>query len=93
MKTFSLAKAGLLIAGLSSAFWAVESSKHNETIADCNNVMQINEQGSTQLVMQCIAVPQQSWLSWFQGQSRSTQFHFIDLLELLNRMNSPAAAN
>lgn len=28
---------------------------------------------------------QQSWFSWLQGNSRSTQFHFVDLLELLNR--------
>lgn len=27
-----------------------------------------------------------SWLSWLQGQSRSSQFHFVDLLELLDRM-------
>lgn len=32
---------------------------------------------------------QQSWFSWFQGKSRSTQFHFVDLLELLSRL-SPA---
>lgn len=30
-----------------------------------------------------------NWLSWLQGQSRSSQFHFVDLLELLERM-SPA---
>ncbi len=30
---------------------------------------------------------QQSWFSWLQGNSRSTQFHFVDLLELLNRFN------
>lgn len=33
---------------------------------------------------QCQPAPQQSWLAWFSGKSRSTQFHFIDLLELLN---------
>ncbi|MCC5826104.1 hypothetical protein [Alkalimonas sp.] len=27
-----------------------------------------------------------SWLSWLQGQSRSSQFHFVDLVELLDRM-------
>ncbi|MEE2023413.1 hypothetical protein [Alkalimonas mucilaginosa] len=27
-----------------------------------------------------------NWLSWLQGQSRSAQFHFVDLLELLDRM-------
>lgn len=35
------------------------------------------------------ATHQQSWYSWFQGKSRSTQFHYVDLLELLSRL-SPA---
>jgi len=30
---------------------------------------------------------QQSWFSWLQGNSRSTQFQFVDLLELLNRFD------
>ncbi len=34
-------------------------------------------------------VEQVSWLSWFAGQSSSYQFHFIDLLELLHRGDSP----
>ncbi|MDX1676231.1 hypothetical protein [Arsukibacterium sp.] len=29
---------------------------------------------------------QQNWLSWIKGDSRSTQFHFVDFLELLNRL-------
>lgn len=33
----------------------------------------------------CTEVDQQNWLSWFTGKSRSTQFHFVDLLELLSR--------
>ena len=36
---------------------------------------------------QCIAAQQQNWLKWFQGDSRSTQFHFVDLLELLSRLS------
>ncbi|MBV2130036.1 hypothetical protein [Arsukibacterium indicum] len=34
---------------------------------------------------------QQNWLSWIKGDSRSTQFHFVDFLELLNRL-SPASS-
>lgn len=34
----------------------------------------------------CTEVVEQNWLSWFSGKSRSTQFHFVDLLELLNRL-------
>jgi hypothetical protein len=40
-------------------------------------------------VSECINAGQQNWFSWFQGKSRSTQFHFVDLLELLSRV-SPA---
>lgn len=39
---------------------------------------------------QCLLAEQQNWLSWIKGKSRSTQFHFVDLLELLNRL-SPAS--
>lgn len=92
MKAFALVKAGLLIAGLSGMFWAVHANNAAETHADCTNIIEINAQGNSQLVLNCVAVPQQSWLSWFQGDSRSTQFHFIDLLELLNRMSAPASA-
>jgi hypothetical protein len=28
-----------------------------------------------------------SWLSWFSGRSKSSQFHYLDLLELLTRNN------
>jgi hypothetical protein len=34
---------------------------------------------------------QQNWLSWVKGDSRSTQFHFVDFLELLNRL-TPASS-
>ena len=37
----------------------------------------------------CAQANNQSWFSWLKGQSRSTQFHFVDLLELINRV-SPA---
>jgi hypothetical protein len=92
MKTLALVKAGLLIAGLSSMVWAVRANNEISTHADCTNIIVVNAEGNSQLVLNCVAVPQQSWLSWFQGDSRSTQFHFIDLLELLNRMSTPASA-
>jgi len=34
-----------------------------------------------------------SWGSWLVGDSRSTQFHYLDLLELLFRNDEPGAAN
>ena len=29
---------------------------------------------------------QRRWVSWLSGDSRSTQFHFVDFLELVSRM-------
>lgn len=40
-------------------------------------------------IEECYKTTERSWISWFQGKSRSTQFHFVDLLELLSRL-SPA---
>ena len=31
---------------------------------------------------------QQSWFAWLTGDSRSAQFHYLDLLELLSRDDS-----
>ncbi|WP_105187983.1 hypothetical protein [Pseudoalteromonas sp. T1lg48] len=31
---------------------------------------------------------EQSWFSWFAGDSRSAQFHYLDLLELLSRSDN-----
>lgn len=39
-----------------------------------------------QSAIECTEVEQQNWLSWITGKSRSTQFHFVDLLELLSRL-------
>ncbi|MDX3775626.1 hypothetical protein QE250_16020 [Chromatiaceae bacterium AAb-1] len=36
---------------------------------------------------ECLSAEQQSWLSWMKGKSRSTQFHFVDFLELMNRLS------
>ncbi|MFY8273701.1 hypothetical protein AAEU32_06210 [Pseudoalteromonas sp. SSDWG2] len=34
---------------------------------------------------------EQSWFAWFTGDSRSAQFHYLDLLELLSRDDSKNA--
>ncbi|KKO46439.1 hypothetical protein WG68_06460 [Arsukibacterium ikkense] len=36
---------------------------------------------------------QQNWLGWIKGESRSTQFHFVDFLELLNRLSPSNKSN
>lgn len=48
----------------------------------------VQAEASKQLAIASLCKPsQQSWFSWLQGNSRSTQFHFVDLLELLNRFD------
>ena len=33
-----------------------------------------------------------SWMSWITGDSRSAQFHYLDLLELLTSSDEPQKA-
>ena len=55
--------------------------------AQCQNLSNNNE-----IISQCIANAgaNNSWLSWFSGNSRSTQFQMIDLFELVNRPSENA---
>lgn len=59
-----------------------------DAVASCQQQVQMSATGTELVQLSCQHKPQQSWMSWFQGNSRSTQFHFIDLLELLNRLHS-----
>lgn len=82
MKFTKLYKAILISAGLSAgALYAVAPTVL--TASQCHTL------SDSHAIEDCINVSQQSWYSWFQGKSRSTQFHFVDLLELLSRL-SPA---
>ncbi|KTF14093.1 hypothetical protein [Pseudoalteromonas sp. H105] len=38
------------------------------------------------------AEQESSWMSWITGDSRSAQFHYLDLLELLTRSDEPQKA-
>lgn len=85
MKFTKLLKAAVVSAGISASavcfmLPAVLSGSQCQVHAD------------TVTIQECINASQQNWYSWFQGKSRSTQFHFIDLLELLSRL-SPAQKN
>lgn len=65
----------------------VVSHQHKNSTAElCQAAVQADP--AKTLAISSLCTPsQQSWFSWLQGNSRSTQFHFVDLLELLNRFN------
>lgn len=82
MKFTKLYQAALISAGITAGALYVVAPKLL-TSQHCGALENATAQ------QQCLATQQQSWFSWFQGNSRSTQFHFVDLLELLSRL-SPA---
>jgi DMSO/TMAO reductase YedYZ molybdopterin-dependent catalytic subunit len=86
MKSQTLVKSTLSLLALTVAIAVSQWSEPSTVTASCQQQMVVNEAGIKNLKLQCNDTPQQSWLNWVQGQSRSTQFHFIDLLELLNRL-------
>jgi hypothetical protein len=88
MKHNTLVKSALLLLPLAIAFAASQWTGTETVVASCQQQRVITDSGLESLQLQCTHTPQQSWLGWAQGQSRSTQFHFIDLLELLNRLHS-----
>lgn len=61
--------------------------QHKDTGAELCKPAVPTEQTKTSAFSALCQPSQQSWFSWLQGNSRSTQFHFVDLLELLNRFN------
>ncbi|MRJ42883.1 MULTISPECIES: hypothetical protein [Idiomarina] len=68
---------------LSGAFlapaWQTTASNYTQ---QCEQLLDVSEQHSS--LEACVAPAKQvSWHAWFTGQSRSTQFHFLDLFELL----------
>jgi len=60
---------------------------HSKNSAFSACVVSTNAESANPLAMAATCEPQQSWFNWLQGNSRSTQFHFVDLLELLNRFD------
>jgi hypothetical protein len=82
MKFTNLYKVALISAGISAGALYI-ASPVLLSAAQCQSLTE------TSAIEDCVKVGQQSWYSWFQGKSRSTQFHFVDLLELLSRL-SPA---
>lgn len=59
-------------------------SHQNDTSNFCNNDYQhFNNDRCLTTQNNQTEVPQQSWVSWLTGNSRSSQFHYLDLLELI----------
>lgn len=90
MKTPNLIKIAMLSLGV-SAVVLFFPFQNDPQVASCSKTMLIADNGMQQVTIQCHQAPQPSWYSWFSGNSRSTQFHFIDLLELLSRFHHKAA--
>lgn len=69
----------VLFSAMSAYAWQNDSAK---TVAECEALLQNSEHPNAQSVCQA---PEQgvTWGAWFSGKSRSTQFHFLDLFELL----------
>jgi hypothetical protein len=82
MKFTNLLKVVVISAGITAGALSIVKPMLSST-TQCQSLAQ------AAAVEECIKVAQQSWYSWFKGKSRSTQFHFVDLLELLSRL-SPA---
>lgn len=78
---FGLTISAIIIAILLVAF---NISTEQTPITACHNTV-TQHMGVQVIQVSCTATSQQSWSAWFSGNSRSTQFHFVDFLELLNR--------
>lgn len=78
-KTGILIAAALLIIGAFS--FAPSSEQDLSLVSNCQHqVTSVN----TQNAITCAKVEEDSsWFSWLTGDSRSAQFHYLDLLELL----------
>ncbi|MBB1279962.1 hypothetical protein [Pseudoalteromonas sp. SR41-1] len=89
-------KIGILIASallLIGAFSFGSSSEQElSSVSNCHNTQVVSAQNT---LTACIkAEEESSWFSWLTGDSRSAQFHYLDLLELLtsseDSKNSPS---
>ncbi|MDE3272782.1 hypothetical protein [Pseudoalteromonas sp. G4] len=67
----------------------------NTASTACNCPSQLQTNNSQYLPMgSCQArAANQSWFSWLSGKSRSSQFHYLDLLELLESGKKDSKAN
>ncbi len=86
-KQHKKAFSGFVVAGffVSMAMFGTDSTGTITASEEvCKKLLNNSEQPAA--VQQCIesnTTSTLSWSSWFRGGSRSTQFHFLDLFELL----------
>ncbi|RUO76577.1 hypothetical protein CWI84_11290 [Idiomarina tyrosinivorans] len=85
MKT-TIASAALVVCGLAVistvALPSYDLLAMKNSTQRCEDVLKTTE--TTTASQQCTAPAEKiSWQSWLTGESRSTQFHFFDLVELL----------
>ena len=78
-------KTGILIASallLIGAFSFGSSSE--QELSSVNNCYNTQTVSANSTLPTCIKIEEESsWFSWLTGDSRSAQFHYLDLLELL----------
>ncbi len=74
------------VVAISLCFGFLAHQHKSSTTELCQTALQADP--AKPVAIHALCMPsQQSWFSWLQGNSRSTQFHFVDLLELLNRFD------
>ena len=82
-KKHSAILASVLIAGVATVGWL--ESRNSQLFAWCSmEQINTNTLQSEQIAVPCsqMTADELSWFGWIKGSS-STQFHYIDLLELL----------
>lgn len=84
MKLITSLKIGCVLTAALSSAWMMKPTE--TTVAQCQTLIQTQFDGQSSVNLQCAQVAEPSWSSWLTGKSRSTQFHFIDLVELLGQL-------
>lgn len=69
-----------LISAVGASAWQTEN---RTTVAECRAMLENSELMTNPDRCDTATEQEVTWSSWFSGKSRSTQFHFLDLFELL----------
>ncbi|MGL4473848.1 MAG: hypothetical protein ACRCT7_05230 [Shewanella sp.] len=88
-----MAKGFIAVAIALTALLSLNVLKPDSTTTHCDGVTtELNTSlPSSHPLNRCALVAKPvSWMQWIMGNSRSMQFHFIDLLELMTKVSPPA---